>query len=246
MKHLFLLIILFCAKISYSQLQEFSNLKNNPKKIKTTKRLSNILFSQIYKFDNGKLIKEISKRNFKKSSVVVYKYDTLDNLKNKIELKPYKRNDTLNFVSYEYVFQNNKIVKIIKKYNHKIIEIKDSIVYNDKSKITGYIILNPSKKNPFDYFKEYVNITYNDEGLVKTVKYEEQNYKTYSFSEYKFEYYSNGDISKMIISQKLPNSPVKTETYAYKYDYDKNMNWTKKYILVNGKRKITEKRKIKY
>jgi hypothetical protein len=244
MKNILVIIILvFPGFQSYSQSEFYSNLKNNPKSIKT--KYIKTHFSEIDIFNEGKLVLHSSSRYGFKRVIEKYQYDKYGNIISVISVNPKSQKDTISILEYKYFRNNqNQIKKIMYNYNNEILKIKDSITYDENENIINYVILYPKSKNSFFYFTEYFYITYNHEGFVKT--FMEKSEQGYSQIQYK--YNKLGDVIEEITSQEIYNNSKKNEDIIYKcnYEYDKYNNWKVSYGLVHGKPKVEIKRKIKY
>ena len=247
MKTIYTLSILLISfsNVCNSQPNNFLNLKNSPKSIKIKKIYNRTLYTKVYNFDKGQLIKKISKRNFIKRDKIKYQYNFNGNLIKEISTNPKKKKDTI-VSEYKYYYNDKgQIIKVIFKYNDEITRIKDSIIYNDESNVVSYIILRPKTLNHYYYLKEYHNITYNNKGLINTYIIKDNNS---GFLKHQYYYNRLGDILEVITTQQISIDAPKIEDKVnrYSYKYDKYNNWKKRYVSIQGKIKRDTKRKIKY
>jgi hypothetical protein len=237
-KIIILSTFLLSTNLCISQNNDLFNIKNNPQKIVIRKNFMGALYTKIYKFQEERLVSEISKRNFRETMKSEYIYNSFGKPIKKIFTSKSDKDTIFSMYSYD---EKQSLKKITMKENNEVLKIRDSLKYDNKENIISYIIFYPDAKIKTGYLKTYYNFTYNNQNFINSQKIDYSNGNKI-ITEYF--YNKNGYVQEFIVKEIGQFS--KTESVKYTYKYDRYGNWVIKYVLINGKKRKVIKRKIKY
>jgi hypothetical protein len=243
---------------AYSQnIENETDKLSSFKTIKKTSCQSYGNWSKTYELENGLIV---SQRNYSGNTLTLIQKNIYNHNKNVIyEISIYNRNsgykiDTTLSYSYKYD-EKNRIIE--KKYSFGMIEKYSAFDKNSKPKLIER--LNENGK-PLYFFPITENMEYDSIGnLIKETKteleYASDNDTTKQYkveiNTYKYDRFGNVIQLKREFSPKEEFPIIMTgglplyETEEFEYKYNEKGLWKKKYWIVQGKKRLLEKREFK-
>lgn len=237
-KVIILAVFLLSTNLCISQNNDLFNIKNSPQKIIIRGNFMGALYTKIYKFQKGRLVSEINKRNFRETMNREYFYNSFGKTKKKISMGKNNKDTIISIYSYD---EKQRLQKIKMKKNNEVLKVRDSLKYDNNGNVVNYTIFYPDAKVKSGYLKTYYIFTYNNQNIINSQKID---YGDGDKMITEYFYNKKGYVQEFMVKEIGQFS--KKELVKYTYKYDKYGNWVIKYILMNGKKRKVTKRKIRY